>query len=162
MRLKLITFNIAHVGASKNPENPEKNIWGENDRHHNEMVWRWLRTNDTTYYGLVHKAATDNNISNDFIDLYDNRDFLAENLKYNIVILHMVYNPPDRRNVKNSIFQISDLHNPKNWIKRLESTDADYIFTFGDYDEVSAYYLGNINGYDNPIYKDLFQIYKKS
>jgi hypothetical protein len=107
------------------------------------------------------------NREDDFIDLNDGRDFLAEDHEYDIVILHMVYCPLDP--ISNSYrfgpgssspFQTSFRHTKEAWRCRLVSTGARHIFTFGDFDEVSGEYLGAIDGYEGPIeVKDMVQVY---
>lgn len=153
MKLRVISeqnnkVHVAHVGASQNPDNPESEIWGENDRWHVDSVFRWLYEN-TEDDELLHY----DNRRDDFIDLNDGRDFLQENNDYDVVILHMVYSPPDRSYIgkHDSIFNVSNLHNPRNWRRRLIATGAKYIFAFGDDDEVSGRYLGHLAGYRGPI-----------
>lgn len=166
MKLHLILENktrVAHVGASIDPNNPEREIWGENDQWHIDTVMRWLIDRDE------HECLYYDRRVDDFVDLNDGRDFLEENKRYDIVILHMVYSPDDP--IHNSYrfhpqsqspFRTSRLHTREAWRRRLASTGAKYIFTFGDYDEVSGFYLGAIPGYEGPIEaSDMFHVYLK-
>lgn len=139
---------VAHVGASVDPDNPEPEIWGENDQWHVDAAFKWLDNNTEDAEWLFYRNRRD-----DYIDLNDGRDFLQERSNYDIVILHMVYSPDelDYRGKEGSIFNISPLHNPRNWRNRLVSTGAKYIFAFGDTNEVSGRYLGRLPGYVGPI-----------
>lgn len=143
---------VAHVGSDS---------LDHCDRWHMDSVMDWLIKRNE------HECLYYVNRSDDFIDLNEGRDFLAENHKYDIVILHMIYSPPDP--ISNSYrfgpgasspFQTSMRHTKKEWRQRLISTGAKYFFTFGEYDEVSGEYLGSIDGYEGPIEaKDMFQVY---
>ena len=149
MRLNQINkIKIAHVGMSSDPHSVEQGIWGENDRWHMDAVLSWLYSETDDHKLLYHDGRDD-----DFIDLNNNRDFLSENESYDIVILHMIYSPshPHHRMYDPGIFTVSTQHSPKNWRRRLISTGAKYIFTFGEDDEVSSTYLGSLSGYDGPI-----------
>lgn len=150
MKLRVISESekgarVAHVGASLG-DNQENQIWSESDEWHIRAVWEWL---DRFGFGDMMFNRDD-----DFIDLHDGRDFLRENGKYDIVILHMVYNP-SRHDLQHyegseSIFRISHLHDRDNWVYRLVDTEAKYIFTFGSGSEVDGDFLGEIPGYDGP------------
>lgn len=138
MKLSIILeskIRIAHVGAIENDFNDE---W------HIDVVFSWLyKRNEQELLYLENSV-------NDYIELNEGRDFLHENYKYDIVILHHIYNPIIRGSVRPGFFNLSASHNRDNWVKRLMETEAKYIFTFGDLTEVSGQFLGKINGYDGP------------
>lgn len=135
-------LRVAHVGASTNPKNPELH-WMQSDRDRLHEVGEWLEKRDSEIAQEYYNKRSD-----DYIDLNDNRDFLKENKTYDIVILHHIYEPGRVRDA--SPFRISPVHNRQNWIKRLHSTGAKYIFAYGDIDEVSGRWLGSIAGYIGP------------
>jgi len=150
---------VAHVGASKNIDNPENKEYYENDEWQNDEVFKWLMEN------APEVDVTRKNREDDFIDLGDGRDFLEENNKYDIVILHMVYDPPKgtRNSPKGSIYHISKHHNRDRWRASLTSTGAKYIFAFGDYSEISGRYLGKLLGYHGPTKEENYmQVYIKT
>lgn len=129
-------------------DNPEQ-IWAENDRWHLESAFRWLDRYTDDSVMLYSSDRID-----DFVDLNDGRDFLEESQIYDIVILHMVYSPYNQtfaRNAPGSPYRISRLHTPNNWKRRLMATNAKYIFTFGDGEEVHGRYLGELREYYGPI-----------
>jgi len=144
---------IAHVGMGPG-------TWGANDQWHMESVFSWFYSETDG----AHKLLYHDNRDDDFIDLNDGRDFLAENKSYDIVVLHMIYSPsqPYHRMYEPGIFIISTQHSSENWCRRLISTGAKYIFTFGDGDEVNGRYLGHLSGYDGPIDAgNYLNVYKK-
>ncbi len=107
---------------------------------------------------ITNKLIVDN------INFQFGRDFLKENKQYNIVILHYIYNPSydniQERNTPGP-FKRSELHDRKNWISRLISTNAEGIFVFGDVTEVSGGWLGELPGYESQNKNDL-TIYTKN
>ena len=124
------TINIGSVGSLDN----------ENDALRLDMINDWLWNNDKEY---VDGATW----TNDHINLTDGRDFLKENKQYDLVVVQHVYNPDFPNDNRQGQFQVSDIHNADNWIRRLVSTNADYIFVFGDWSEVGGWMLGNLSGY---------------
>jgi hypothetical protein len=155
MKLTLLSESqktrVAHVGASKNPDNPEHEIWYENDRHHIDMVYAWLADNGYSMEYFRPQIRTD-----DFIDLNDGRDFLQERHEYEMVILHHVYSPHKLKHPRNPLgqspFRYSRYHSKEEWVSRLIGTGAAFIFAFGNYDEVCGDYLGELPGYIGPYY----------
>lgn len=163
MKLNAISesgMRVAHVGVSSDPDSDEQQIWGDADSDHLDAAFMWL------YNRGEHELLYDRD--DDFIDLNDGRDFLKEGQKYDIVILHFVYDPPRGTGWRThgpSIYTVSTRHSPANWKTRLVNTGARYIFTFGDYGEVSGKYLKRIPGYDGPIKDDRnpdMQVYIKN
>lgn len=138
------TLNIGNVGSFDN----------ENDRNRLYMVDGWLRRNDPKYLEGV-------SYGNDHIDLNNGRDFLKESKTYDMVILQHVYNPTDSKDLKEGIYRISPNHTSINWVKRLQATNADYIFVSGGYSEVGAWWLGSIPGYDLVDNNDYLSVYRK-
>lgn len=124
-----------------------------NDKNRMYMVSDWLFSNDPEY-------SNDIVFKEDNIDLNVNRDFLKEANVYDLVILHDIYNQFEFRG--QGIFSMSDGHNVANWLKRLVSTNADYIFVFGSWGEVGGWWLGNIPGYKKYEGKSEYQtVYRK-
>lgn len=111
---------IGHVGAFK------PHSWGDKSRLTTAIHW------------LVKKGrANHEKVKHDEINLYYGRDFLVEDLKYDIVILHDVYRIKEapklvgllRRKQRMQI-QTSEYHTPALWRGRLRRTGAYYIFVF--------------------------------
>ena len=152
--MKQIT--IAHVGSNESHFN-------DDDRDHIDFIFKWIWDKDE--FTDILNSMLDNRID-DFIDLNDGRDFLAENYKYDIVILHNIYAAPYNGGYgRYGLFNVSKFHDKDNWINRLVSTGAALIFAFGDNskNEVDGSYLGSIPGYIGPeIFKDHLHIYEKS
>ena len=114
---------------------------GYQDSMRIKMFSGWLESKDPEYF----KGAT---FFYDNIDLNRGRDFLKESKTYDIVILHHIFNPQDRTGLETGKFSRSPEHKVNNWIRRLQSTGADYIFVYGSVGEVAPWWLGNITGYN--------------
>jgi hypothetical protein len=85
----------------------------------------------------------------DFIDLSGGRDFLAEDLKYDVVILHYLW-ALDTIDVTPAFRQAtatSPHHSQERWRERLAATDAEVIIAFGGGNEVARAFIGDIEGY---------------
>jgi len=135
---------IAHVGSTES---------NEDDRFHTDMMTDWFIKNNP--------EILDQRFENDYIDLNEGRDFLKENKKYDIVILHYIYAPSHFSGRTQGYFGTSSEHTPQNWARRLVGTDAKYIFTVGGITEVSGMYLGNLPGYIREDPRDMFTVYRK-
>jgi hypothetical protein len=103
----------------------------------------------------------------DMIDLRNGRDFLREDLEYDIVILCYIYVATDSQ--ESVLYQMKDLcqllgiysidtvvspfHSQMNWRKRLQSTKAKSILVFGCYpeSEVTGEYVGDLPGYKQEV-----------
>jgi len=106
-------IKFAHVGASRNPSNPEFGLFHDDDQWKIDTVADWLGNNHPEIFNKP-------NFEHDFIDLNDGNDFLKNKNKYDIVILHMVYSPShgssrSRLSGDDRIFNISPDHSPENW-----------------------------------------------
>ena len=104
----------------------------------------------TLEYLLSKKIITnDTTIDEDQIDLNKGRDFLLENKCYDIVVVCYIY----RYKVNNLIeeyhkeFTQSPRHTWVRWCKRLKATKANYIFLFGHATEITASFIGDLEGY---------------
>ncbi len=149
--MKQIT--IAHVGASED--------FNDSDRDHMDIIFRWIWDKDE--FADIFNSMLDNRMD-DFIDLNDGRDFLIEDYKYDIVVLHDIYAAPYGGGKRHGLFNVSKYHSKDNWVNRLISTGANLIFAFGSgfNNEVDGTYLGSISGYSGPeVFKDYLYIYIK-
>lgn len=139
-RISNSSVSVANVGASGTS--------GDENRCY--MAASWLSKNDPVYSENI-------TFSYDNINLIYGRDFLKENKRYDIVILHHIFNPIDRKDNGAGVFSISPLQSVENWTRRLLNTGADYIFSYGSYGEVSAGWLGDIPGYNCHIGHDGYE-----
>lgn len=127
------------------------------DRWMFQLTFRWLEENDKDYYNRMPTVP-----NQDHIDLNNGRDFLTEKEIYDVVIVHNIYQCNNAPILSAGDFAKSKLDCEEAWRKRLASTQAKYIFTFGDWTEVSYYTLKDISGYE-VVKKDYkFQVYRKS
>ena len=134
---------IAHVGAC--PDNTRPLL---------DIAFKWLIKNDSNYSSesFVH----------DYIDLNEGRDFLTENETYGIVILHYLYNPPFKEEIKETgFFAISPFHTKEKWKERIVSTNAKHIFAIGSFGEVGGEYLGSLVGYSKTTCDEMVAVYSK-
>lgn len=89
----------------------------------------------------------------DYIDLNRGRDFLEESGTYDLVALLNVFNPDeedeDDYSTQRGDYRLSTSHSSEEWVRRLASTGAGYIFVFGSQSgfSISGDYLGSIPGY---------------
>ena len=135
---------IAHVGAC--PDNTRPLL---------DIAFKWLMKNDSSCLSesLVH----------DYIDLNEGRDFLTEDKTYGIVILHYLYNPPFKEEIRETgFFAISPFHTKERWQERIVSTNAKHVFAIGSFGEVGGEYLGVLDGYSKTIYDEMTTIYSKN
>lgn len=82
----------------------------------------------------------------DVININQGRDFLAENQKYDLVILCWIFGPSHYQSMSGE-YNVSENHTPEQWRARLRATGAAYIVVSGGRTEVSGDYIGNIPGY---------------
>ena len=123
-------LSVACVGYAEN----------QNDRNMIDIMAGWLIKNEP--------ELIDNQFVYDHISLHKGRDFLKEGKQYDIVLLLSIYNPSTpEENRPGSTFERSDIHNEEEWKRALVESGADYIFAFGDYQEVSGFFLGDIPSY---------------
>lgn len=95
----------------------------------------------------------------DLIDLRLNRDFLTENLNYDVVILCYIFSLSQTEQKRDPLYEkiikhdlsarVSPLHSPKNWRKRLLETNAKNILIFGfsPMSEVTGHYIEELTNY---------------
>lgn len=130
-------LNVAHVGATEHDS--EDRTFYDADRTHFNVAIKWLEENDpATYQAMFNRR-------DDFVELQDGRDFLSENQKYDIVILHHLF--AKQGSAQPGAFMQSVSHGVDTWKRRLSQTGARYIFTFGGSTEISGDYLGDVPGY---------------
>ena len=123
-------LSVACVGYAEN----------QNDRNMIDIMAGWLIKNEP--------ELIDNQFVYDHISLHKGRDFLKEGKQYDIVLLLSIYNPSTpEENRPGSTFERSDIHKEEEWKRALVESGADYIFAFGDYQEVSGFFLGDIPSY---------------
>jgi hypothetical protein len=96
----------------------------------------------------------------DYIALDDGRDFLAEDLQYDAVILHHLYQHPGQGHA--GVHGTSSLHTPQQWRERLAACGARFILAYGGSTEVSGGYLEDIPGYTMLCYDDRKAVYLKN
>ena len=155
--------SFAAVGASADPDNPERKTYADQDR--------WMLNTISDYLHKHYPELDLRGLTPDFIDLNDGRDFLKENQQYDIVALMRVFHPMGgdssvqhyQRDRGESMFRLSSLHTPENWKKRLQQTGAKIIFAFGDStDCVEGDYVGSIPGYEGPDKNRDVSVWKRS
>jgi hypothetical protein len=93
-------------------------------------------------------------------DLGADRDFLLDRGRYDLVILHLLYDVRHAWTGNRGMFALSPWHDPERWRVRLRATQAAFIFTFGDWTEVSGETLGRIEGYDLTEARHGFHVYR--
>lgn len=127
---------IAHVGMTKSEE----------DRSRIISVFDWL----SIYVPSLDLCS----YKSEIIDLNTGRDFLTETDKYEIVLLHFIFNGKPHHSAhfpEVAELKVSPCSSWNSWRKRLEQCGAQYVFTFGNESEVSGRYLVDIPGYKPPI-----------
>jgi hypothetical protein len=87
--------------------------------------------------------------THDFVDLNRDRDFLLEDHKYDIVIVHYIWAglPLHHTTLTARVTATSAVQSPEKWRERLAGTEASLIFAFGGGTEVALRYIGDIPGY---------------
>ncbi len=97
----------------------------------------------------------------DEVDLNCGRDFLMEEKKYEVVVLHFlfrgglgIFNNGGSKGQRNTVPQLrySTEANWVSWVHRLRRSEARLIFAFGGLHEVSGDYLNNIADYSRKIF----------
>ena len=135
---------IAHVGACPGNTRPLLDI-----------AFKWLMKHDS--------SCLSESFVHDYIDLNEGRDFLTEDETYGIVILHYLYNPPIKEEIKETgFFAISPFHTKERWQKRIVSTNAKHVFAIGSFGEVGGEYLGALDGYSKTVHDEMITIYSKN
>jgi hypothetical protein len=116
-------INIAHVGYSGT----------DDDRDRQLAVGIWLRRNDAGMYRRL-QGAGDEQARVDLLDLNCTpaRDFLAENQRYDIIVLHNIWGFPGASSQGDSgATACSPQHSASAWRKRLKKAGSSYVFMFG-------------------------------
>lgn len=105
----------------------------------------WLERNDPAFGRSLLETEGNADVQHDAIDLRGTpgRDFLTEQIRYNIVLTHNLwgrpgYSPDDG----SSAAACSPLHNPSTWRRRFQDSRARHIFMFG-----SDFNAANIDGF---------------
>jgi hypothetical protein len=84
----------------------------------------------------------------DFFNLSKGRDFLREDKKYEVVVLHFIFRGGfGVNNSKHPELGLSPLASWSNWRKRLVDSGAKWIFAYGGMAEVGGTYIVNLDGY---------------
>jgi hypothetical protein len=122
----------------------------DNDRERLLAMKLWLDRNDPDFAERLRVARTAGKLTEDCYDLNSHppRDFLAESIRVDVVVLHNLWGLPGGTGPTGR----SPLHESGRWNRRLASTEARYVFVFGgDFhaepdgykriDEPSLYYL---------------------
>lgn len=152
-RPKPVTYRVAQVGAYK-PMGMDDNVrW--------IMAARWLLEHDTIFGTSQFGRPV-----NDIINLIYERDFLQEKHKYDIVLLHSLFDPKmdgiKVSFVDRAMCGVSDKHSLETWHKRFVSSEAKYIFVFESYPmSLSGWSLGQIPGYVQAHIDSEFAVYKR-
>jgi hypothetical protein len=141
-------LSIGHVGAYKR--------FSQADQGRHIHCVAWLLRNDRDFLSQTKWK-------HDSINLKYNRDFLKEDLCYDIVIVHSIFHTewPVVKKYRDKA-KISVKHTIDNWRQRLISTSATYLFICeGQPFSLSGYNLGVINGYKIKYQDHMVTIYKK-
>jgi hypothetical protein len=116
-------MNIAHVGAYKRFSDADGN-----------------RTATVMLHLLKHGFNNRGKIYHDVINLKYGRDFLAENIQYDLIILHSIFQYDNEDN--------SSHHNNENWRIKLSQSGAKFIaICEGQPCTLSGWQIGEIPGY---------------
>jgi hypothetical protein len=121
------TLIVNNVGG--HPESP-------NDLWRRQVVFR----------DLYERGVDWEDVHHNWIDLPE-RDFLVEQPVADVTILHFI---PDRELGRFNcvgLFNISALHTIERWRFAVHNTFSNYVYVFGDDDEVSGKKLGALPGY---------------
>lgn len=118
------------------------------------MTDRW-RTDDARAFGEIDASWEE-----DVIDLLDGRDFLAEDRRYDAVVIHSVFHSNDEHELAGTIrssnmfnlmpIPISPLHSIERWRERLLATGAAKILVFTTWPRsLDAESIGELPGYED-------------
>ena len=141
---------VAHDGAFKTkcPEDEARTV---------ESVVRIMRF-DNDFFNTPE-------VKHETINLIHGRDFLEEDYKYDVVVLHSIFNPPDPKAARGKAKRwlwLSDRHSVPNWKRRLARSKAIYISVCeGQPYTLSGWHLGDIRGYKIVDRDGKMTIYKK-
>jgi len=146
---------VAQVGAFKR-DSPE-------DTGRKLTMLRWLVQNRSS------ERSADGKWTHDIINLKYGRDFLLEAREYDIVVVHCVFHPGDIYEMDPIVLphvlrdaKMSPVHTVERWRKRLERTQAKYIFIFAEQQgSLSGWHLGELDGY-TIVQRDTLTIYKRN
>jgi hypothetical protein len=109
----------------------------------------WLERADPALYRLMWQGDGEGSVVQDAIDLNGSprRDFLGEDQRYDVVVIHNLWSPPAGLEPETSGgAAISPRHSPAGWRHRLQLSCARYILIFGR--DFTAYDLdADIPGY---------------
>jgi hypothetical protein len=129
---------IAHVGESGTDDDRDRRIamaiWLERN---DPRLYRRLRDarRNIAHREIVREDRIDLNqypLHQDLLNQEPPRDFLAETARYDIVVLHNLWNYPGLSSLPDTgPTACSPLHSPEAWQRRLKATAARYIFFFG-------------------------------
>lgn len=135
---------IAHVGHTGTDDDMRRIL----------KVLMWMAKNNCEPKGKTQFDA---------IDLNKGRDFLREDLTYEVVVLHFVFrgsNYPCPFGEPQEL-NVSPTTSWSRWRTRLVDTQAKYIFAFGGEGEVSGGYLCTLDGYQGIKIEEEFWVFKK-
>lgn len=135
-------MRCAHVGSTESDDDHERTV---------DVEWTMQEALNQVELDLFEDA--------DFISLDDGRDFLKEDVKYDVVILHHIYQHPGQGH--KGVHGTSPFHAPDVWRARLAGTNAGWIFAYGGSTEVSGGYLNEIPGYEMLSYDHIKAVYRK-
>lgn len=127
------TLVFGHVGSTGLDDDN-----GISDKARFLVAKLWLAEN----FGNIDEVC----VEHDFIEIGRGRDFLKEDKTYSVVILHFIANLGYGETYGN--LSQSEKHSDENWRKRLESSDADFIFVFSDgFSTLDVDNIGEVSGY---------------
>lgn len=148
------TITVAQVGSFK--------------RRSSDDSIRWMRT---VTWLLHHESEimSKTKFKHDVVNLKYGRDFLREEMKYDIVLLHSIFDPGPRPSAVGAVniskwkeTLISTVHNDERWRWRLVNTEAEYIFIWETYPmSINGWAIGELQGY-KILHRDWeYTVYRK-
>lgn len=128
-----MTVSVGNVGATAG--DPENHTFLD-------ALALWLLKNDRD----LADRWMDEGVKHDYIDLNQGRDFLKESKRYDVVVLHNLYEPGrGEPHLHTGYYAVSPQHTVANWRRRLAQTGADLIAIYGI--DLSGDYIGDLPGY---------------
>ena len=135
---------------------------GSSPESHNEwlnLTVAWLHHNDQSMFDAQWQF--------EFMDINDGRDYLAESVTGDVVLVEFLYAPDEYDDMDEltsitGIRKTSPLNSPEAWRSKLSSSGAKYIFTFGGSGEISGEWIGDVPGYKKVEHNSVMTVYRRA
>lgn len=129
-------------------------------------IGRWLTAVDW----LLKNKVPISRLNHDVVNLDYGRDFLREDKRYHMVVMHDIYDGKVAleqqigyfTRAARKVLQTSPLQSPEAWVQRLAATQAEYIFVFEmQISCLNGWKLGDIPGYITAHRDTEYTVYRK-